>query len=669
MSFSSLAFPPRDIGFKAYEAAPGLSALILPDAPKFTYVLVSNDYVRMSGRKREEVIGKGHFDLYPKNPNDHHFTGEQNVRASFEYVIRHKAPHEIAVQRYDVPAGDGQFKEKYWKINNAPVLSDEGDVLFIVHSVLDITEQVLTKQREQTLKGVEKLNEELSFIMNFMPQMVWITLADGSAEFFNQEYLDYTGLTIDQLAGHQWMALVHPQDVELTSRLWQQALASGSSYTVEHRLRGSDDTYRWFLTRARAMRNNEGVILKWYGTTTDIQETKELNVALDYRNMLFRTMTDNATSTLFMMDKSGYCTFMNAAGEKMFGYTQEEIRQKPLHYLIHHHRPDGSFYPMEECPIDRALPENYDVRAHRDLFFRKDGSSLPVTCAASPIFNNGVPISTVIEVRDITLELEAEQALRRSTKELEKLVDARTEELQAVNEQLKQFAYAASHDLQEPLRKITFFIERLHDHAGASLDESNRQIIYRIQSTVGRMRGLINDILDYSNATMGRTSFKEVDTNKLVAEVVSDMEATIIEKEAELDIGELPPVKGDERQLRQLFHNLLSNALKYNRPGEPPRVSVSCGIVNGQDTLPPAEGEDDKPFYLFEVRDSGIGFEQEYADKIFQVFQRLHGKKEYEGTGVGLAIVKKVAENHGGRIWAESVPGEGATFKVMLPRG
>lgn len=417
-----------------------------------------------------------------------------------------------------------------------------------------------------------------------------------------------------------------------------------------------------------AITAENGLRYGWAWYFRDISERKKQEEEIEAQNVLIKTITDNATSTLFMMNAGGYCTFMNAAGEKMFGYSQVEIRSKPLHYLIHHKRPDGSFYPKDECPLDRALPENFDVRAHRDLFFRKDGTSFPVSCAASPIFEEGVPVATVIEVRDITLEVEAEQALRRSAEELEQMVGDRTIELQKLNEQLQQFTYAASHDLQEPLRKIRVFLDKLLTNIGPKLNEDDIRLSERIKHTTDRMRRLINDLLAYSNTAMGSTVFTGVELKEIVKEVLDDMEATVTENSAVINIGPLPKVKGDARQLRQLFQNLISNALKYRRKDELPQVEITSKLVNGSDIEAPLSGERSKDrFYLVEVKDNGIGFDPIYADSIFGLFQRLHGKAEFEGTGIGLAIVQKVVDNHNGYIWAKSKSGEGATFKIMLP--
>lgn len=149
--------------FSAYEAAPGISVIVLSDAPLYTHVAVSNDFIEASGMKREEVIGKGHFDVFPKSPDDPNFTGEQNLKASFDYIIQHKKPHQIPLQRYDIPNGDGTFSQKYWKILNAPLLSDTGEVRYIIHTAIDITDQILAEQKVESTKGIEKAYQ---FFMN-----------------------------------------------------------------------------------------------------------------------------------------------------------------------------------------------------------------------------------------------------------------------------------------------------------------------------------------------------------------------------------------------------------------------------------------------------------------------------------------------------------------------
>jgi PAS domain S-box-containing protein len=262
---------------------------------------------------------------------------------------------------------------------------------------------------------------------------------------------------------------------------------------------------------------------------------------------------------------------------------------------------------------------------------------------------------------DITEEKEAASLL-------EKKIQERTMELNAANEQLKQFAYAASHDLQEPLRKISYFVDRLLSNNESLATEGNKQLTDRIQHTIVRMRRLIDDLLEYAHTSMRTPTYGDVDLNDTLREVIDDLEAKILESKAIVNLDVLPVVKGDPRQLRQLFHNLLSNALKYHKKDDPPFVQILSKKVTSN-MVAGYEGacSDSKDFFEIEVKDNGIGFEQEDARRIFFLFQRLHGRAEYEGTGIGLAIVQRVIENHDGCIKAEGEPGQGASFKVLLP--
>jgi signal transduction histidine kinase/CheY-like chemotaxis protein len=230
-------------------------------------------------------------------------------------------------------------------------------------------------------------------------------------------------------------------------------------------------------------------------------------------------------------------------------------------------------------------------------------------------------------------------------------------ELQRSNAELEQFAYVASHDLQEPLRKIQAFGDRLRDKHRDQLGEQGRDYVDRMLASAGRMRRLIDDLLTFSRVTTQARPFEPVDLGELVRQVVSDLEARLQQTGGRVEVGELPIVFGDPTQLRQLFQNLIGNGLKYHRPGVPPEVRVTGRVL--------AEGGD--PVCEVTVADNGIGFDEKYLDRIFQVFQRLHSRDEYEGTGIGLAICKKIVERHGGTITARSEPGQGATFVVTLP--
>ena len=238
----------------------------------------------------------------------------------------------------------------------------------------------------------------------------------------------------------------------------------------------------------------------------------------------------------------------------------------------------------------------------------------------------------------------------------------RAEELDRSNEELEQFAYVASHDLQEPLRKIQGFANRLEASQADAFNEKGKDYLTRMTNAASRMQTLIEDLLLFARISSNGMAFRSVDLNKIAAEVIEDLEGAIERTSARIEIGDLPTVDADPSQMRQLIQNLVSNAIKFQKSGEPPVVRIhETNVVAGKNNF---VGYGDS--VRFTVEDEGIGFEPQYADRIFGVFQRLHGKDEYPGTGVGLAVCLKIAKRHGGTITATGEPGHGARFDVSL---
>jgi signal transduction histidine kinase len=255
---------------------------------------------------------------------------------------------------------------------------------------------------------------------------------------------------------------------------------------------------------------------------------------------------------------------------------------------------------------------------------------------------------------EIQVRSEAEESAKQSA-----------EELKRSNRELEQFAAVASHDLQEPLRKIQAFADRLETDSRAQLGEKGRDYLDRILNSASRMRRLIDDLLTYSRVTTKGLSFSPVNLHQVVEEVVGDLEGRLHQTGGTISFDELPSVAADPLQMRQLFQNLLANALKFHRPQVAPEVTVASAVI-----FPAADsdhGTEQGMQLQVKIRDNGIGFEPEYKERIFDLFQRLHGRDDYEGTGIGLAICKKIVERHGGTISADSIPHSGAVFTITLP--
>jgi len=256
---------------------------------------------------------------------------------------------------------------------------------------------------------------------------------------------------------------------------------------------------------------------------------------------------------------------------------------------------------------------------------------------------------------DITDLKTSENALRSSEEKLRQF----TVQLERSNRELQDFAYVASHDLQEPLRKIVVFGERLKEKNGATLGPEGSDYLDRMQKAAGRMQILINDLLSFSRVTTKAQPFTKVNLAEVASSVVDDLEGRIELVKGRVEIGALPVIDAEPLQMRQLLQNLIGNALKFRRPEEPPVVKVDAQVI-------PDPAMPGKELCRLTVSDNCIGFEEKYVDRIFNVFQRLHTRNEYEGTGMGLAIVRKIALYHGGDVTAKSKPGEGSTFIVTI---
>lgn len=258
-----------------------------------------------------------------------------------------------------------------------------------------------------------------------------------------------------------------------------------------------------------------------------------------------------------------------------------------------------------------------------------------------------------------SLRAESEQRLR-TIAELERataVLDRQARRLGESNRDLQEFAYVASHDLQEPLRKILAFSDRLGSRLGDDLDETARDYFERLRNAATRMQKLIDDLLVYSRVQTQGNEHQRADLAEIVRSVVGDLEIAIEESGTTVSVGDLPTIEADPAQMRQLFQNLIGNAMKFRKEGVAPMIAVAGGV----------EDAADGPVCVVTVADNGIGFEPEHAEKIFTVFQRLHGRGEYEGSGIGLAVTRRVAERHGGTIRATGRPGHGATFVLRIP--
>jgi PAS domain S-box-containing protein len=354
---------------------------------------------------------------------------------------------------------------------------------------------------------------------------------------------------------------------------------------------------------------------------------------------LFRGLLESAPDAVVIVDDQGQIEIINRQTERLFGYTRDELVGRSVDVLLP--EPLRQRHADERAGYTRD-PHTRPMGAGLELFGRRrDGSEFPVEISLSPMRTNG-RLLVVSIIRDISARKQAEEHLRGVAADL-----ARS------NAELEQFAYVASHDLQEPLRMVASYTQLLARRYAGKLDEDADEFIGFAVDGAMRMQELINDLLAYSRAGTRPLQVVSVDTNRVVDQIITDLSLTIADKGAEVTRDDLPVVNADPTQLRQLFQNLIANGLKFQRPGVAPRVHVSSRRESAG--------------WVFGVGDNGIGIEPQYAERIFALFQRLHTRTEYPGTGIGLAICKRIVERHGGRIWFESETGQGTTFWFALP--
>lgn len=343
------------------------------------------------------------------------------------------------------------------------------------------------------------------------------------------------------------------------------------------------------------------------------------------------------------VDAQGRTIFFNHAASRMTGWTNDEIVGKPQHAVLHHSRLDGSPYPNQDCPVAKTLADGVARHAVQETFWTKDGQPLAVEFSVTPLVEQERVLGAVVVFHDIGTRLAAEQ-------EIQVLL----EELQRSNRELERFAYVASHDLRQPLRMITGYMSLLQKRLGESLTDENASFFSFASDGAKRMDRMIRDLLDYSR--IGRGHDKEsVDLNQVAAQAVENLKPVIAENAAVVSVATgLPVVIAVRSEMERLIQNLVGNALKFHAPDRPPRVELGC--------------RDDGKNWVLWVRDNGIGIDPKDHDRLFAIFQRLVPQDRYDGTGIGLASVRKIAENHGGRVWVESELGQGATFLVALPK-
>ncbi|CAA7620883.1 Signal transduction histidine kinase involved in nitrogen fixation and metabolism regulation [Candidatus Terasakiella magnetica] len=456
----------------------------------------------------------------------------------------------------------------------------------------------------------------------------------GFCSYVNQRWLTMTGRTREQILGRKWCGVIHAGDQYRIRQMWNEVIAARQEFCAEIRIVTADGQIRWVRVHVSAAATDGDDLL--VGTFEDITESKGIETRLRQSEEKFaKAFKASPDALVISAQGSGRYIEVNDAFCRLLGRERADfIGNDALTLGVWANTADRDrLITMIEAETQVA---EFEARLRR-----KDGKLLTVTISAQPILFDDERCLLFI-CRDIG-----------ERKEMEARTRTLLAKLDASNKELEQFAYVTSHDLQEPLRMIAGYAQLIDRRYRGKLDAEADEFLDFLVDGAKRMQGMIQDLLEFSRVERRGGEFVEFDAAEAMEDVLYNLQVALKESGGEVGVGELPRITADRSQFVRLLQNLLGNAIKYRHAERPPRLTVTAEAV----------GDD----WVFAVTDNGIGIESQYFDRIFQVFQRLHTREQYPGTGIGLAICKKIVERHGGRLWVESEPGQGSTFRFSLP--
>ena len=518
------------------------------------------------------------------------------------------------------------------------VLSEKGDELDSIVVGLNLLGEELEsytlqlKESEDTIRNTLVQLTEAQHLAH-IGSWEWDAASDKIS--WSDELYRIYGLDPESCAPNfdNYFACIHPDDRERVNDVIQKGYQNKGPFGYSHRVLDGDGKERVLECRAEMYLNDDGSVKRMTGTAQDVTDLRKAEEKL----MRLAAIVESSNDAIISKTTNGYITSWNKQAELLFGYTEKEILGQHISLLFPADRLSEEQLILERVNSGQSL-NNFETER-----IRKNGSIVSVAATISPIkdpVGNIIGISNII--RDVTDKKLADEKLKAYTTALEQK-----------NKETEQFAYIASHDLQEPLRTITNYIGLLDDDYRGKLDKSADKYLDFISGAARRMQTLITDLLEYTRIENDVTDV-EIDCNTLLAEILRDMESVLTGSNATVQYEHLPVITGRYSWMRSLFQNLIGNAVKFRKPDVPPIVQISAAD-NGKN-------------WLFEVKDNGIGIDKMYYGKIFMLFQRLHGRKEYQGTGIGLAQCKKIVDLRGGRIWVDSELGMGSSFYFILPK-
>ncbi|RZJ31022.1 MAG: PAS domain S-box protein [Flavobacterium sp.] len=571
---------------------------------------------------------------------------------------------------------DGTLSTFYFDFTYQPIFNSSGEVWGIMNIAVDITENVLVQQR------IDEAQREVLASFEESP----IAIANISNEnltfrVVNSFYANLVGRKPSELIDKPMLEALPELKGQGFDELLQRVIDSGEAYTAKE-------------VPAQLLRNGQlqtvYVDLTYQPRWREKEVAGVLVVAVDVTAQVVsrKVIEERESELLGAIELAGLATWTMNIKENRFYYSERFMEW--LGFSEKTQDLDGAYNPLPE-DYRESVPEALAkaIAAGSDGFYENEHPIVNRTTGQTRIIhaqgqvfydNTGNPEVLSGTALDITLQRELQLALKSEVEmRTEELADA-VEELRSTNDNLQesnvqlrqsnaelaQFAYIASHDLQEPLRKISTFSQLLESSLGENVSEKSIGYLEKIRNSSQRMTNLIRGVLQYSQISTEQRAFSKVDLNKLIREIISDYDLLIEQKKGRITLSPLPIIEAIPLQMTQLFANLIGNALKFSRPDNPPVITITAGVADEHE-LDLYKFSNQVPYAKIEISDNGIGFQKEYAEKIFHIFQRLHSKSQYEGTGIGLALCKKIVVNHHGDIVAAVNSGGGAVFTVFLP--
>lgn len=598
--------------------------------------------------ERKGIIGKTLIEVFP-NMRDQKYPDLLDEVFKSGHIKKEKES-EIYVQY------EGDMYKFYFDFEFTPLQEIDGTTSGIMVIIYDVTEKVEARKKAEDAEERATLAAEIAEIATWDLNLQTHHLIHSASLATTFGYSPALKMSYVQMLDH-----IDPADLtDIVDKAFEEAMNTGY-YKYVVRIHKVDGEARWIKSHGKIFMDENGEPLKMIGTIIDITNEREREDLLLGREQKFRMLADSVPQLIWTADAQGDFNYFNQSVYNYTGLDESEMNKGGL--LCFTHKEDkAKFMKLWSDSIDTGIDFSIE---HRLLNTAGEYRwHLSHASAQKDIMGNiQIWVGTSNDI----------QNQKTFTNELEKQVQERTAELVQKNDdlvkmniELRSFAYVSSHDLQEPLRKIQMFISRLNETEEHAFSKNTKDYFTRINVAANRMQALIVDLLDYSRTNTLDKVFMNTNLEDLAQEVINDYKEVIDEKNAVIELFDLCEVKGIPFQLRQLFSNLIGNSLKFTKKGTAPHIVIKRANIK-EKAINEKSKNPDKDYCHISISDNGIGFDAEYETRIFEVFRRLHSNIEFQGTGIGLAIVKKIVENHEGTITAKGTKGKGAQFDIYIP--